>query len=736
MRLTVAAVLAATVGVTAVGSPANAAAGLPVFPDNLVIFPDRDFITIEGYQDHLGETATIEVTRPGVGIIGSAAGVVAEGDVAFEINHPGGYCWGAGTGLNVTPDIRPGDVASIRFGAEPVAQTTVQDAFVTADADLQGSTVTVTGHIGAGVDRADIEQRIVEPALTATPVTRRDVRALPGPLAPAPKGGYQSSLTVTGDIFTATYLFDDAATAAIAANAGLGERLLSWEETDPDGNRQGLTIAEYGEPGGPGMGGCPNGPLQSGPPGPTGVTAVKVPGGIKLDWTPSAAIPGTPTITGYRATAVAQTTTAGQQVEIGRRISGQAAKGTTITGLSDAEAYDVEIVAISSVGLTFPPVTVQPQTDVTEPSVSASLSTGSYPTERQVTLSANEPGSEIYYTTDGTDPVVADVLDADAVRYTGPITVAATTTLKFVAFDLAGNVSEVGERTYTITNTPTPVAPEFGPSTVGPGQVTLSWTATDPSITDFGIQVLDAAGTPVGNLRETTARTLTITGLTPEVNYFFTVQAKNANGYGTPSDRVGPLTPQGAVVANAGPDRLGVARNTTVTLSGAGSTTPGTYAWTQLATGTTSPIATTDPDRVTLTNANTLTPRFTMPLYRYPMTNKGLTFRLTVTTAAGTTSDTVLVTPTVDRVSIGTARWKAGDFRVEGTGASIGATVLIHSGSLAGPVLTATTIVAAAPPATGAFDVRLRNAAAPATRPTVIWIESNQGGVAGPFTVS
>ena len=44
---------------------------------------------------------------------------------------------------------------------------------------------------------------------------------------------------------------------------------MSWQEEDADGNRQGLTIAEFGEPGGPGMGGCPAGPLQSGPVGPT-----------------------------------------------------------------------------------------------------------------------------------------------------------------------------------------------------------------------------------------------------------------------------------------------------------------------------------------------------------------------------------------------------------------------------------------------------------------------------------
>ena len=95
-----------------------ASAAVPAFPDNLVVFPDRDFVTIEGYQDHIGETATVEVRRSGAGVIGSAKGVVQAGDVAFEINHPGGYCWGAGTGLNITPDIRPGDTVSIKFDAQ------------------------------------------------------------------------------------------------------------------------------------------------------------------------------------------------------------------------------------------------------------------------------------------------------------------------------------------------------------------------------------------------------------------------------------------------------------------------------------------------------------------------------------------------------------------------------------------------------------------------------------------
>jgi hypothetical protein len=80
----------------------------------------------------------------------------------------------------------PGDVVSIRFGDTPAGDTTVGDAFVNADAVQSGTTVTVTGHIGPGVNRDNTEQRIVEPALTDTAVGRRDVRALPGPLTRPP----------------------------------------------------------------------------------------------------------------------------------------------------------------------------------------------------------------------------------------------------------------------------------------------------------------------------------------------------------------------------------------------------------------------------------------------------------------------------------------------------------------------------------------------------------------------
>jgi hypothetical protein len=63
------------------------------FPNNLVVFPDRDFLAVEGYQDRVGQTALIEVTRGGE-VVGSAKATIAEGDPAIEVNHPGGACWG------------------------------------------------------------------------------------------------------------------------------------------------------------------------------------------------------------------------------------------------------------------------------------------------------------------------------------------------------------------------------------------------------------------------------------------------------------------------------------------------------------------------------------------------------------------------------------------------------------------------------------------------------------------
>jgi hypothetical protein len=625
----------------AAGGSIAATAAVPAFPNNLVVFPDRDFITIEGYQDHIGETGLVEVNRGGK-VIGSAKGVVGEGDVAFEINHPGGVCWGADTGLDVTPDIRPGDKVSIKFGIEEAGDTIVQDTYVNSDTTLAGTTLIVRGHVGPGVDRAQMEQRIVNPDLTDTDVGRRDIRAVPGPMTAAPKGGYSSQLTFDGDTFTATYIFNDAATAELAANGG-GERAMAWQEEDADANRQGLTIAEYKEVGGPGMGGCPAGPGDQAAPKPGEASAVRSEdkASLQVSWAAAEAVPTATPVSGYSVEAIAAEAN-GEQVQVGRRTSASATR-TTISGLSPAASYTVEVRSLAGDKMSQPfsvqaaaqgPMgdTMQPELTVT-PAMGAN---GAVVLAKTVELSS-EPGAEIYYTTDGSNVLANGDLPSEGAKlYTGPIVIPGPVELKVAVFDAAGNITEKSGKFDAAPDTsPAPNALAAPTGTPGQQSVSLTWTATDTTITGYGVTVYNVA-TGTSEVRETTAKSLNVTGLTAGTPYQFTVKAKNAGGWGPESDKTEQLTP------------------------------------TQLT----------------------------------------------------------------DRVTIGVARWKSGDFRVTGTVTAPGAIITVHT-SATGPAIGSATATAAAAPETGGeYDIRLRNGAAPATRPAQIWVKSNGGGVAGPFAVA
>jgi hypothetical protein len=726
----------------------TANAAVPSFPNNVVVFPDRDFVTIEGYQDKVGQTGTVEVNRPGVGIVGSAKAVVAAGDVAFEINHPGGVCWGAGTGLNVTPDILPGDAVTIKFAGVEAGTTTVQDTYVTGTSVLSAdNTVTVKGRVAGGVNKDQMEQRIIDPALKDTAVGRRDVRAAPGPLTA--DDGYRSSLEfgLDGpDTFTATYIFDEAAAAELVANAG-GARSMAWQEQDADANRQGLTIAEFGELGGPGMGGCPNGPLGSGPVGPTDVKAAKVNGELKVNWSPAQAVPGTPAITGYRVTAVAKQASGDERAESGVRIGNQKASNTILKGLSVDEEYDVYVVSVSSVGETFPATHAIPETDTQSPSVTASPKGGTFSTAQELTLKADEQGSDIYYTLDGDDPVSAGVGVEGATLYTGPIKVTENSKFTFAAIDPSGNASDKETIEFKITNDPVPAAPVItGEPKAGKGTAEVSWTkpyagADGLSIDGYSVQAYTASGA-FGDPKKVAGGDVTklvYDGLNGDTAYQFTVRATNKNGDGPESERSTFVTVQGAVVAVAGADQ-NVARRTTatpVTLDGTGSTTAGaTYKWEQILTGT------NDPDKVTLNATTTLKPTFSLPVYRTPMTNNPLTFKLTVTVGtdpatAIVRTDEVQVTPVPDQVTIAQAQWKSGDLRISGTSSVVGGIITIRVGGPTGRVLGQVNATAAAAPATGgAYSLRLRNAAAGTTNPGTVWIESTLGGIAGPLSVT
>src|SRR5205085_4919328 len=81
--------------------------------------------------------------------------------------------------------------------------------------------------------------------------------------------------------------------------------------------------------------------------------------------------------------------------------------------------------------------------------VTASPVGGLFNTAQAVSLTASDPAATIFVTTDGTTPTTASP------KYKGtPITIAATTTLKYMAVDAQGTQSPVGTQTYTIDTIP------------------------------------------------------------------------------------------------------------------------------------------------------------------------------------------------------------------------------------------------------------------------------------------
>ncbi len=331
-----------------IAGQAAQAADPPAAPNNIVVFPQRDFVTIEGYQGRVGQQATVTVTRNGVET-SRAVGRVAAGDVALEINHPGGVCW-----QGVTPDIKPGDVVRVSFPGGASDSTRTQRPEVTPQADGAGLRkvgafdLVVEGTRGA-VPLSRIEQRIINPDMDPTEIGRRDIRA------PSRPGPYTSTLTApTSTTFRATYHFvtDGDTTAAEATEmrdlAAEGQmRALSWQVTDGAGNRQGLTISEFGEQGGPGMGGCPLGPSAAAPNAPTGVTATAGNQSATASWTPATTIPDGSPITGYKVTAVNTTSNVETSVNVGLCTTACTA---TVPNLTNGATYRIQVRALSEAG--------------------------------------------------------------------------------------------------------------------------------------------------------------------------------------------------------------------------------------------------------------------------------------------------------------------------------------------------------------------------------------------------
>lgn len=122
--------------------------------------------------------------------------------------------------------------------------------------------------------------------------------------------------------------------------------------------------------------------------------------------------------------------------------------GTTGTWTGDATEITFDATAqtrIKSVVITY---TVAGEVVVDAPAFSPA---GGKFTEAQ-TVTLTSEGNTIYYTIDGADPT-DDTADGSTIKYTDPIIVDKTTTIKAIAFDANDNKSGIVSQTYTIVET-------------------------------------------------------------------------------------------------------------------------------------------------------------------------------------------------------------------------------------------------------------------------------------------
>jgi plastocyanin len=114
--------------------------------------------------------------------------------------------------------------------------------------------------------------------------------------------------------------------------------------------------------------------------------------------------------------------------------------------ISVDRSMTIKAIAIDSSGNASPASSFAYTIDTTAPAApTANPAPGTYTSSQNVTLAA-ESGATIRYTTDGSTPT------RTSTAYSGPINVGATTTIKAIALDAAGNQSPVGTFAYTINN--------------------------------------------------------------------------------------------------------------------------------------------------------------------------------------------------------------------------------------------------------------------------------------------
>ncbi|GEO34246.1 hypothetical protein CAE01nite_19710 [Cellulomonas aerilata] len=729
------------------GMPAQAInSNPPTGPGNIEIFPMRDMVAIEGYTEQAGMQATITATRGGQ-VIGKTTGTVGA-DGFLEANHPGGVCWGVGTGApQVTPDLQQGDEIKVDFSNGQWDGSKVVDIEATGVVlDEAAHTLTINGRYGPGVDMPNPTDLVGDPGKIGIEIVNPEMRngsaigeraiGWPGhvvdPLDPGPEPGYQVVGSVTGTdaaggTFAVKYTFQNSADLELA-NAG-SITALGWLANHEDPNQEaqyGLTLNEFYEFGGPGMGGCPAGPTQVRTNGPGTYSALGAgAGSITVNWDDAKVLPGTPAVEGYTVRAVARN----QEDEVGKRLPNTAAakETTTLTGLVAGDIYSIEIAAKSAAGEGTPSVISQVRaaahvvptataTTLRRPNADgkyAPLVTGANG-DFGVHLdpAAGVLGAEVHYTLDGSTPT----LQSRTFTPGDPsLQIRQDTTLRWIVVDSGNVVGPQGEKFYDIVEStnPAPVISKVAATPVS-GAVDVTWNKLpadgENPVNGYRVQAYTGAsadvatgvrvGDPVMVAQPTDATLTEVTRrmgyLTNGTSYKFSVAARYGTVFSNESALSEAVAPEAAAAANAGPDASSL-RGRTVTLNGTASTKAVSYQWTQVRPAPVAPATYRDPI-ITINGPTTASPTFRFPTKTSAASDDGTyEFRLVTThqNADGTTftrGDNVIIKEQKDGFAASRTRWRAGDNLV-GTGTQEGARLSFHSGSHTGPVV-ATAVVA------------------------------------------
>jgi Chitobiase/beta-hexosaminidase C-terminal domain/Bacterial Ig-like domain len=128
----------------------------------IVVFPNRDFVTTEGYPA-AAAPYTVNVLRNGV-VIGGSTDNQVDSSGALQVNHPAAAnapatCW-----IGQTPNIRPGDLVRVTDRNGWANETTVRDLTIQAPV-LEGDAVVVRGTArntdGSAISLNQLDQRLI-----------------------------------------------------------------------------------------------------------------------------------------------------------------------------------------------------------------------------------------------------------------------------------------------------------------------------------------------------------------------------------------------------------------------------------------------------------------------------------------------------------------------------------------------------------------------------------------------